>query len=62
LEKDLQRVVQRLEGDGCLVLKGATDLSPVESMLSTDRGPFDSVSKDIVLNNVSKVLISRYLL
>jgi hypothetical protein len=32
LKEDLQEAVRFLEEDGCLVLKAATDLSPVESI------------------------------
>jgi len=60
LKEDLQEAVRFLEEDGCLVLKGATDLSPVESILSTNKPSVDAVKKDIVLNDVSKAFISRF--
>jgi len=62
LREDLQEAVRFLEEDGCLVLKGATDLSPLESILSTNQGSLESVRKNIVLNDVSKVSIPGYLL
>jgi hypothetical protein len=62
LKEDLQEVVRRLEEDGCLVLKGATDLSPVESILSANQPSVDAVRKDILLNDVSKTFISIFLL
>ena len=62
LKEDLQEAVRFLEEDRCLVLKGATDLFPLELILLTDQGSLDSVRKNIVLNNVSKVSIQGYLL
>jgi hypothetical protein len=60
LKEDLQEAVRLLEEDRCLVLKGATDLSPVESILSTNKPSVDAVKKDIILNDISKAFISRY--
>ncbi|KAN0073553.1 hypothetical protein V8E54_008773 [Elaphomyces granulatus] len=57
LKEDLQEAVRFLEEDGCLVLKGATDLSPVESILSTNKPSVDAVKKDIVLNDVVKAIL-----
>jgi hypothetical protein len=62
LKEDLQEAVRFLEEDRCLVLKGVTDLSFVESILLTNKLSIDAVKKDIVLNNVSKAFISRFLL
>ena len=58
LKEDLQEALRFLEEDGCLVLKGATDLSPVESLLSANKPSMDAVKKDIVLNDVTKASIS----
>lgn len=52
LDKNPRELVQALEEDGCLVLKGATDLTSVEATLSDDLSSVDSVRKDIVLNTV----------
>merc|ERR1712093_466872 len=57
LREDLQEAVRFLEEDGCLVLKGATDLSPLESILSTNQGSLESVRKNIVLNDAVKALL-----
>jgi hypothetical protein len=57
LKEDLQEAVRFLEEDGCLVLKGATDLSPVESILATNKPSLDDVKKEILLNDVSRVFI-----
>jgi len=57
LREELQEVVRRLEEDGCLVLKGATDLTSIESIPSTDITSLDFVQKGIVLNDVSKLSI-----
>ena len=60
LKENLQEVVRFLEEDGCLVLKAATDLSPVESILSTTKPSMDAVKKDIVLNEVSRAFALRF--
>jgi hypothetical protein len=57
LKGNLQEAVRFLEEDGCLVVKAATDLSSIESMLATSKPPLDVVEKDTVLNDVSQVFI-----
>jgi len=37
--------------------KAATDLSPVESILSTNKPSVDAVKKDIVLNNAVRAIL-----
>jgi hypothetical protein len=60
LKEDLREAVRFLEEDGCLVLKGATDLSPVESILATDKPSLDAVKREVALNDASKVFTSRF--
>jgi hypothetical protein len=49
LKQRLKEVVLTLERDGCLVLKGATNLTSVEPYLGNI---LDSVQKEIAINQV----------
>jgi hypothetical protein len=62
LKEDLQKTVQYLEEDKYLVLKSTIDLFFVKSILTTNKPALDTVKKEIVLNNISKVFILRLLL
>lgn len=53
LGENLEEVVKALDEDGCLLLKEATDLTPVEPDLSINMNSLDAVKKEIVLNEVS---------
>lgn len=50
LKTSLKEAVAALDKDGILLLKQATDLSPVESALTRDLGSFDGFQSDIVLH------------
>lgn len=53
LRKNLKGAVEALDNDGCLLLKKATDLTTVESALSSAISSPDAITKHIVLNEVS---------
>jgi hypothetical protein len=59
LRKNLKKAVEALDKDGCLLLKKATDLTTVESALSSDINSPDAIIKHVVLNEVS--LLGRFL-
>ncbi len=52
LKKDLPEALQALERDGCLLLKGATDVTNIEHVLSSDMSSPEAVKKEIILNEV----------
>jgi hypothetical protein len=61
LKESLEQVVQALMSDGCVLLKRATDLAPVEPFLLRDMNSLESVRRDIVLNEVRPPLIALWL-
>jgi hypothetical protein len=61
LGESLKEVVQALMSDGCVLLKRATNLAPVEPFLLSDMNSLESVRKDIVLNEVRPPLITLWL-
>jgi hypothetical protein len=58
LRENLKEAVEALDKDGCLLLKKATDLTTVESALSSDISSPEAITKHIVLNEVS--LLGRF--
>jgi len=57
LRKNLKEAVEALDNDGCLLLKKATDLTTVESALSSAISSPDAITKHIVLNEGVKALL-----
>lgn len=53
LRNNLKQAVEALDRDGCLLLKKATDLTPVESVLFSAINSPDAITKRVVLNEVS---------
>jgi hypothetical protein len=53
LKGDLDKVVDALKEDGCLLLRRATDLSAIAPILSNNQNSLAYVRRDIVLNKVN---------
>jgi len=57
LRKNLKEAVEALDKDGCLLLRKGTDLTTIESALSSDINSPDAITNHVVLNEGVRALI-----